>query len=413
MIVFATLFACGLIALLLTTATLGIFFLRCYWRYDSLTNSGYQPKLDIIMPLRGPDPFLRRCLLALTQQNYPDYVIHIVVDHKDDPVRQLVEDVIKETGTTRIRLEELSDFSDSCSLRMSALRQAIRNLPPDREVFVTVDADANPNAEWLNDLMEGMSDPQVGVACGIRWYSPQDKSLANLTRHVWNGGAVLQMIFLNVGWGGAIAYRREAFDKANVYALWGNALFDDTFATDRILACGYKLQVLPRVTMVNEETTDMKNCFHFIARQVLNVRLYHFAWKWILAYCSLTVACTIGSIITLVAAVVMQNWTAALIIGGGLAIYFLGQAVQMSIAEIIVNRSQLRQGKSAIEFSTWRLPLAVPCALTIYPLAVLHACRTRSVTWRGISYTFNGPMNVKRLNYEPFQPVSPNSTKSL
>lgn len=413
MLQIATFFGCGLVALLLFVGFLGLFFLRCFWRYESLTMSGDQPKVDIIMPLRGPDPFLRRCLIALTQQNYPDYVVHIVIDHKDDPVRQLVEDVIQETGTTRIHVEELNDHSDKCSLRMSALRQAIRNLPPDRDVFVTVDADANPNAEWLNDLMAGMSDPQVGVACGIRWYSPQDKSLANLTRHVWNGGAVLQMIFLNVGWGGAIAYRREAFDKAGIYDLWGNTLFDDTLASDRILACGYKLQVLPRVTMVNEETTDMKSSFHFIARQVLNVRLYHSAWNWILAFCTLSAVWTIGSIIVLVAAIVSQNWTAAGIVGCALAIYFVGQAVQMSIAEWVVSRSQTRQGKPEIEFNTWRLLFAVPCALTIYPLAVWHACRTQSVTWRGISYAFNGPMDVKRLNYEPFQPISPNSTKSL
>lgn len=409
----ATVFACGLATLLLLMSTQGLLFLRSYWRHESQRLTGPLPKADIIMPLRGPDPFLRRCLIALTQQNYPDYFVHIIVDHKEDPVRQLVEEVIQETGTTRIKLEELNDFSETCGLKLSAMRQAIRNLAPDREVFVMVDADANPNADWLSDLMAGMSDPSVGVACGIRWYSVKEKTLANLTRHVWNGGAVLQMAFMNVGWGGAIAYRREAFEKADVYSQWGKTLFDDTFATDRILKCGYRLQVLPRVTMVNEETTDMKSCLSFIARQVLSVRLYHSSWRWIMASCILTAAWTVGAIVTLLAAIVIQSWTAALIVGGGLAVYFLGQAIQMSIAELIINRSQVRQGKPEIEFSTWRLPVVVPCVLMVYPLAMLRACRAQSVTWRGITYEFKGPLDVKRLNYEPFRPVGPNSTKSL
>ncbi len=413
MILIATVFACGLAILLLLISTQGILFLRRYWHHEAEPLPDHLLKADIIMPLRGPDPFLRRCLIALTQQNYPNYLIHIIVDHIDDPVRQLVEDIIKETGTTRIKLEVLNDFSDTCGLKMSAMRQAIRNLPPDREVFVMVDADANPNAEWLTDLMAGMRDPRVGVACGIRWYSSKEKTLANLIRHVWNSGAVLQMASMDVGWGGAIAYRREAFDKADIYSLWGKSLFDDTFATDRILKCGYRLQIMPRVTMVNEETTDMKSCLNFMTRQVLSVRLYHSSWKWIFASCVLTASWTVGAIFTLIAAIMVQSWTAALIVGGGLAIYFLGQAIQMSIAEMIINRSQIRQGKPEIELSTWRLPLVVPCTLMVYPLAMLHACRAQSVTWRGISYEFKGPLEVKRLNYEPFQPVSPNSTKSL
>jgi cellulose synthase/poly-beta-1,6-N-acetylglucosamine synthase-like glycosyltransferase len=409
----ASILACGLCLLVLSIALLGAEFLHRLWKYETLSIGDHAPKVDIIMPLRGPDPFLRRCLIALTKQNYPDYVIHIVVDHKDDPVHTLVEEVIAETGTTRVKFEVLNNFSETCSLRMSALLQAVRNLPDDREVFVTVDADANPNSEWLNDLMAGMQDPQVGVACGLRWYSSTDKSLINLARHVWNAGALLQMVYQDVGWGGSIAYRREAFNQADISSHWGQALFDDTLASDRILKAGYRLQVLPRVTMVNEESTDLKGCLLFISRQLLNVRLYHSSWNWIFSYCMLTAGWTIASLVTLITALVIQNWTAAAIIGGGLASYILAQSIQMTIAESVINGIQVRQGKPGIEFTRWRLPLAVIAALTIYPIAAWHAYRTQSVTWRGITYNFNGPFSVKRLNYQPFQLASTAPNKSL
>jgi hypothetical protein len=127
----------------------------------------------------------------------------------------------------------------------------------------------------------------------------------------------------------------------------------------------------------------------------------------------LTAGWTIASLVTLITALVIQNWTAAAIIGGGLASYILAQSIQMTIAESVINGIQIRQGKPGIEFTRWRLPLAVIAALTIYPIAAWHAYRTQSVTWRGITYNFNGPFSVKRLNYQPFQLASTAPNKSL
>ena len=121
----------------------------------------------------------------------------------------------------------------------------------------------------------------------------------------------------------------------------------------------------------------------------------------------------LATLVAFAVALIDQNWIAAAILGGALVYYVLNQSLQILIAEVMVNRSQIRQGKPPIEMTGWRMPLAVIMALTIYPIGVWMACRTQSVTWRAVTYQFNGPFKVRRLNYQPFELVDTDSTVSL
>jgi cellulose synthase/poly-beta-1,6-N-acetylglucosamine synthase-like glycosyltransferase len=47
--------------------------------------TSYTPKTAVILSLRGPDPFVRRCLDGLLTQDYPGYTVFIVIDHAEDP----------------------------------------------------------------------------------------------------------------------------------------------------------------------------------------------------------------------------------------------------------------------------------------------------------------------------------------
>ena len=56
------------------------------------------PKAVVILPLRGDDPTLRDCIEGLLSQDYPDYAIRVVIDHRDDPAWSVVEEVVKGRG---------------------------------------------------------------------------------------------------------------------------------------------------------------------------------------------------------------------------------------------------------------------------------------------------------------------------
>ena len=373
-----------------------------------------QPKVGIILPLRGSDPFLKRCLVALLDQDYPDYVIRIIVDNPDDPARAEIEEVLQAHPADIVSLEFLEDFTDTCSLRSCALRQAYRGLPDDCEVIIQVDADAYPYPGWIQDLVDGLREPDVGVACGVRWFSPPKPSIPNLARHIWNAGAILQMQPMNIGWGGSFAIKKTVFEQAQLYDHWGSALFDDTYSTDLILQAGYRLKVLPRVTMVNEESTNWKGCFIFVTRQLLNLRLYHRAWRWVRGYGLTAFLVAIISFVFGVVALTMGERETAAIVLGSLALYYLFQTFCACWGERIFNNACLKLGRPAVKVHNplW-VCVGVISALIVYPLCLIEAQRTKSVTWRGITYEFTGPNNVKRLNYEPYVPEDATANLSL
>src|SRR5260370_1335587 len=54
------------------------------------------PRVAVLLPLRGVDPFLQTCLRGLLCQNYPNYCIHLVVDSAADPANELVASILNE-----------------------------------------------------------------------------------------------------------------------------------------------------------------------------------------------------------------------------------------------------------------------------------------------------------------------------
>ena len=216
--------AAGMIILLLLMGCLALKFMVHLLSKRADKYPHENPMVGIILPLRGSDPFLKRCLTALINQNYENYQIRVVIDNPQDPSRSIVEEVISDSNSDKIYLEYLNDFTETCSLKSCALRQGYDSLPEDCEVIVQIDADAYPYPDWIEDMVSGLQEPGVGVVCGFRWFSPTEPSLATMVRHVWNSGAALQMLHMNIGWGGAFAMSKEAFEKSQHLRTMGKCL---------------------------------------------------------------------------------------------------------------------------------------------------------------------------------------------
>lgn len=402
-----------LFALLAIMTVLSLKFSAYYHRYQSVDHREFTPKVGILLPLRGPDPYLKRCLLALTKQNYPDYVIHVIVDNEEDPARLAVEEVIAETNTEEIKLDFLREKPSTCSLRAAALLQAYDALPDDCEVIVQLDADSYPYPEWLRDLVAGLQEPGVGLSSGFRWFSPEKPTLSNLTRHVWNGGAIVQMLPMNIGWGGSLAYTKDAFEKAGLRKQWETSLFDDSVTTNAILAAGFKLRMVPRVAMINEEDTDLRGCATFMTRQLLNVRLYHRAFPLACFYGLTSALIHLVSVVMMLVMFATGYQTEGTYLLIALAVYIIAQANSVWIGEFVFGRTQKAAGRPPIRISPLTLPIAVCLTLVVFPYCLISSLRTSQVTWRGITYRIEGPFKVHRENYEPFRAADAKLNQSL
>lgn len=142
------------------------------------------PHALVMLCLRGTDPFLKKCLLGALKQDYPLYEVRIVVDSPDDPARAVVNEVLKETKATNVRVENLQFQRSGCSLKCSSIRQILDSLEPEIEIVAQLDADTIVHSSWLRELATALQPDDVGLATGNRWYMPTDPSLGSIVRYI-------------------------------------------------------------------------------------------------------------------------------------------------------------------------------------------------------------------------------------
>src|SRR5262249_31349986 len=102
------------------------------------------PDVAVLLPLRGADPSLRDCLRRLLRQDYPRYSVRIIMDSPQDPAWELVRSILAEDPDAGgvVRVSTLRHPCPTCSLKVSAQMQAIRELDDSVRVIALIDADA-------------------------------------------------------------------------------------------------------------------------------------------------------------------------------------------------------------------------------------------------------------------------------
>lgn len=361
------------------------------------------PKAAVVMTLRGADPFLDRTLQGLTQLDYPQYDIRIIVDHKEDPAWELVQRIIAERGCKNVKVEELAERRTTCSLRMSSLIQAVSGLDDSYGVVAIVDADVVTYPGWLRDLVSPMADPEVGATSGVRWFMPDETNAGSLVRYIWNAAAVAQMHAFGIGWGGSLAVRTSLLRDADILEKWSKIMFEDTFTVNEVHALGSKLELVPEATMINRESIDVTGCTKFISRQVLNARMYHRSWPAIAAYALVSALAFNGAVVVGGAALLLGHVAQATAIGAAVGAYALGMAYLLIVSELAA-RIAAKKRKETIPALSWKLVGAGLLAHYVYLVSVVMALRVKEIEWRGIKYTLGGPRKVHLLHYSPYRP---------
>jgi hypothetical protein len=371
-------------------------------RVSESTRGGILPRTTVLLCVRGADPSLISCLNGLLNQDYPSYEIKIIVDSADDPAWNIISPVLARIATPKARVCVLTDRHETCSLKVSALLQAIRELDASTEAVALIDADVIPYRHWLRDLVQPLSDPGVGATSGVRWYMPHGKSSwGTAIRSLWNAVAFTQMVSLRIPWAGSMAFRADLFRKSKLLEQWARSFVEDT-STHRVLrSLGLRLCYVWAVTMVNHEAIDLKGCFRFIRRQLFNARLHHESWPHI-------VAISFGTPLALAGAVVVAlshgAYGLAAAVGIVVAVYSLAITTALSWADRLINRLAQKRGDAFYSYS-WRAFLAALPTQAFHLAAVVSAGFIRKVEWRGITYQVKGSGQVRLLEYRPYRPA--------
>lgn len=366
------------------------------------------PPATVILCLRGGDPFLSRCIEGILTQDYPNYDLIVMLDHREDPAWPIVEEVVQRLQAKRVRLVPLENPHSTCSLKCSALAQAVELLAPETSFIASLDADTIPHKTWLRELATKLAEPGIGAATGNRWYMPPRCNVGSVVRYLWNSAAVPQMYLYRIGWGGTLAIKMEALRKVNLVDQWLKAFAEDTMTDSRISPSGMRLGFVPSLMMVNRETCELKGYFNWVIRQLLSAQLHHPRFDMVAVHGATTSLVPGISLMVGLVAWGMGSVAHAQMLLGALLIYQVSLLAMLVLLEWAVRRAiAYREAKTA--WLSWGMLLMIPPAMLItqvvYASALLVVSRIRQVDWRGIRYRLQAK-RVEMVQYIPYRAAS-------
>ena len=75
---------------------------------------------SVVLSIRGCDPGLRNTLLGLLSQDYKNYEVHLVVDHRRDNAWELVHEIKEQYDDQgRLTIHEMTKPMKTCGLKCS------------------------------------------------------------------------------------------------------------------------------------------------------------------------------------------------------------------------------------------------------------------------------------------------------
>ena len=371
------------------------------------------PKVAIALCLRGADPFLSKCLQALLNQNYPNYELRIVVDSKEDPAWAIASKTLLQTDIP-VDLSPLKIRRETCSLKCSALIQAVTELEPDCEVIAFVDADTIPHPNWLRELVDPLKNRQVGLTTGNRWYVPGTQ-WGTMCRYLWNVAAVGQMHLYRIPWAGSLAIRTELVRQAKLLERWEQAFCEDTMLRQVLQEKNLQIESVASLMMVNREECTLPSFRRWVSRQFLNAKLYHPGWNAILLYGTITFLIPASAALSMAIALFTGQWFSAVVLGGSLLLYFALLLVLIGRWQQAVQKKLMLRGESLPSGSIGnflKLIIAIPLTQLVCAIALWQAMLTQQVEWRGITYQVKGPWDIKLLQYFPYQYLNRTNPKT-
>jgi ceramide glucosyltransferase len=382
----------------------GVRYFNFFRRELASPRTLYMPFATVFVPCRGLDQGLRWNLSALFRQHYPAYELLFVSDRADDPglelARQLSDEFEGET-VARARFVVAGPAADS-GQKVHNLRAAT-GVAGACEVFVFVDTDARPRADWLRSLVAPLGEGGAGAATGYRWFLPVRGGLASQLRSVWNASIASALgadVRGNFCWGGSTAIRRETFERLNMRERWRGTVSDDYALTRALQEAKLPVRFVPACLTASLEDCTPRELLEFTTRQLKITRVYApRLWAFVLVSNLLFVAVFFGGLALAAARAALGLqfvWPLAVVsvvfLLGLWKAFFRLRAVALALEE---HHGRLRAG-------VWAHLLMWPLAAALFLYNALAAAASRRIVWRGVGYRLKSPTETEIIPIADF-----------
>ena len=379
-------------------AILGAVFVHRCRQHDIPLADRDCPRTAIILCLRGEDPTLTRCLEAVLRQDHPNYELMIVVDSKSDPAWKTAQRLANIEGDVTVTVRVLRERYSSCSLKCSAIVQAINDLEAtsEFEAYVLLDQDVVPHDGWLRDLVSPLADRNVAAVSGFRWFLPQQLSFATILRTQWNAASVPLMHLNGICWGGSLALRTEFVHEARLLEKWTRAISDDTLIKIAAEEVGRKVQFLPALLMVNRGAAEFKTLLPWIFRQTYFGFLYNPSFKWRNRAATTAYNLVLGCSAAMGVVGLLNGHSSAWLLLGLLVAYWCmlisyhWRLDRIAFDKMGGNSSAMKRGPMWPMWMFFCLPISQFVSL----LAVHASWGPKTIDWRGVRYRIRAPFDV-------------------
>ncbi len=404
-------FAALLVWLSLKSFRSGLAYLKFFEDELAKPPSEFTPFVSVIVPCRGLDDGLEQNLIALIEQDYPDYEVIFVVDDPADPAVEVIKAETRLVGSVPLWKQDfprlgahslpvvfpptrlvVAPKAHGCSQKVENLREAVLHVADLSRVFVFVDSDARPSKDWLRHLVAPLEDENVGAATGYRWYIAKNPTFGSEMRSVWNASiasALGSNTRSNFCWGGSTAIRRDVFDAVGMREKWRGTLSDDFAVTRAMNAAGRPIVFVPQAVTASIEDSSLLQTIEFTNRQMKITRVYATP-LWLMSF--------IGSVLfiaVMLAAflIVILDRTNSLPVWIGLSVLFLVTFFSVGKAWLRLRavRLVLTDYKAKLKHQFWLQTTLWLLSPVLFLINCIAAALSKRMTWRGITYELKSP----------------------
>ncbi len=262
-----------------------LFYLFIYSRFafkpeKSHSDDRNYPPVSVVICAKNEEPFLKKNLLHILQQDYPQYEVIVVNDCSADGTQYVLDDYKKEYPLLRpLQIQEDKVYKHGKKLPLTVGIRSARY-----EYLVFTDADCRPASnKWLKSLMNAFDD-STEIVLGYGAYDKK-KGIINYLIRMDTFQIGLQYLSLGLagmpymGVGRNLAYRKSLFLKQKGFAPYSHIPSgdDDLFVNKAATRFNTRIALGPESITISEPKENMKEWMRQKRRHVSTARYYKFS----------------------------------------------------------------------------------------------------------------------------------------
>ena len=362
----------------------------------------YLPRVALILPCKGLDQDFEVNIQKLLAQDYldpgtgePKFEVIFALGSKDDPAYAPLQHQCDLNKSVRTQVVVASPNPHRAH-KVNSQLAALDKISPDAEVLVFVDSDVIARQDFLRYLVMQLDDPKIGATTGYRFYIPFKGDWPSLIRSLWNRVSAWELANPDsaFAWGGAMAARKDVFERAQVRESWERSADDDLALTTAIKKLGRQL-ILTKIYYPELWRRGIARALVLTVwlLAVLSSAFVALFWRDqnMLASTSVGLSLIVVELLFLFKA--QKLWS------GLLEANMPQISPQISIDGVVNNdrtqalfaRDEQEELRRAYERSLWRFSAVLPLAHLVLPWMTLYSITTNRIKWRGITYELRSP----------------------